>query len=288
MSDISTKLLKLKLIDGIYLDIDDDMVLMDFEIMKSCNLKSFIFPDCIKSIDLVSRRIYSNSIEVLVFPSNLIHCSMIDLSVLSNLRSVKFGNVGNLSAELFKDCSELQNVSATSINHIGKKCFSDCMHLEDFDFSAVRGIVENYAFRLCINLKQLSGMDRCKDATFGIGCFSNCTQLSNIHLSNNCSFGMYCFSNCGIESIILDENITISSYCFVDNTELKRVIIKDFSILVGKISIFGDCNRNAVLDIYNVPHDCKQDTLNHYLGSPSGALYFRNVNIYHDNYKGDE
>ena len=147
------------------------------------------------------------------------------------LESIDLTRITTLGQNTFCGCSSLRNLGDTSnikTMRIGGQ-FNGCSSLTSFNLSPQLIALPAQVFQDCTSL---SSIDLSHVTSIGSRAFQNCTSLSNIDISNVTSLGTYTFESCPIETVNLNENVTvIPEFCFYNCSSLKTINLTNITTI---------------------------------------------------------
>lgn len=174
-----------------------------------------------------------------------------DLSGLDHL-SLGIGTFSNSSIKQF--------ISQKKINNYAPSSFDGCKNITEMDLSGIRKIdgviydgnlgIGDYAFRDCVNLKNVILPEDAGQLEIGSGAFMNCSSLESFDFSNIRSINLKAFSNCtSIKRILIsdfgknDIGVYLYPYSFSGCSSLESVIISSSGLQHLYMTSFEGCDN---------------------------------------------
>ncbi len=232
--------------------IDTDGIL--FEKIKTLNENKKINEYEYYSKDLTFIKCLPNLTHLNLNLKNNQSIEMIDLSILSNIKSI-----GN---NFLKNCSNLQSIDLSilsNITSIGDYFLHNCSNLQSIDLSIlsnVTSIGRSFLSR-CSNLQSinLSGLSNVKYIDYDF--MSNCSNLQSIDLSIlsnithiNGDFMSNCSNLQSIDLSILSNVKSIGDYFLYDCSNLQSINLSGLSNLTSIGDIFmSNCTKLESIDL---------------------------------------
>ena len=160
-------------------------------------------------------------------------------------------NIEVVSDWAFYGCEKLSSVIWNcKCDVISACCFAECSNLTQFDFSGVKKVEENAFFEsglqeVCLleNIEVVSewafyGCEKlssvkwnCKCDVIPAYCFVRCSNLTQFDFSNIKKIEAHAFRGSGLTSVTLNKGTVVTTNCFAECNDLKKVEwLSDISI----------------------------------------------------------
>lgn len=204
------------------------------------------FTELTVSASSLSDDIGSNLVvpESVVFNGKTLHVTNVSEGFAENnpilTTLVISAKVDCISANAFKNCSQLKTVEISQSKSIGNSTFENCEKLTSVILPENLLNVGSRVFAGCIALESIYLPSFLK--VLGEGFFLNCTKLNNINISNVVVINPSAFSGCkSLSNIILSNNLDVIGSNAFEETAFETVVIPNSVSSIGT-NVFNNCN----------------------------------------------
>ncbi len=238
----------------------------DYSFKDNVGVKSVVFADADKDLEIGQYAFQNSSIESVTLPDRLVSIALYAFSGCASLKTVTFGDSCKLSTigdRAFEKCASLTEISIPDLTtSIGIYAFSGCSLLANFNLGANSQLITigQHAFRNCSALVEFTApatlayfgkpttADTVTEKTSSYT-FYNCKQLAKVDLSA-CSveyIAMYTFQHCSsLATVLLPQGLKgIGQYAFQNCVKLSEITLPEGLVTING-QAFSGCGQYIV------------------------------------------
>lgn len=235
----------------------------DYSFKDNVGVKSVVFADADKDLEIGQYAFQNSSIESVTLPDRLVSIALYAFSGCASLKTVTFGDSCKLSTigdRAFEKCASLTEISLPDLTtSIGAYAFAECSSLKNVNFSENSQLINigQNAFRSCaalveftapktlVNLGKPSTTDTVLVTTSSYT-FYNCKSLKKADLSSCAveNIAMYTFESCdALETVLLPQGLKgIGQYAFRNCVKLSEISLPE-GLVTLNAQAFSGCGQ---------------------------------------------
>ena len=194
----------------------------------------------------------------------------------TNLHSVSFNNLDDVSQGAFLNCYNLKNIHIPNCEQIQSSAFENCTSLT-YVYSPKCVNIEKSAFKNCPSLRDIPFVNI---LNIGDESFESCSSLQKVVLSKCKKIGTSSFKNCSkLSQVSLYKCESIGSNAFSNCSSLTKVYINNNSVFckLEDKNAFCICDEETECSNNNIIFFINKNKINLYKNDENWRHYIKNM-----------